>query len=221
MNPKTGMTETEQDFILWTEKRLGGAVIAIKEAFGDQSTVFKIHATNGDYFLKIGLNLVRERERLDWLNGKLPVPRVVGFTEIDGKEAILLSAIEGVNLAVLSKEWSVEKVMDRLVSALHQFHAADVRGCPFGSPGPNKVLVHGDACLPNLIFRGDNFSGYIDLGEMGVDTPEVDFAAAIWSLQYNLGPGYGLKFLEKYGGKDATEEFVEELRLRFMNRPRI
>ena len=204
----------EQKFINWVEKQLGNATVT-KEDYGDQSKVFKLHAASGNYFLKIGAGLEKERERLEWLNGILPVPKVVGFTKIEDKDILLLSAIEGKNLAALSKEWPVEKVIDKLVQALHQFHAVDAKNCPFGSFETEKVLVHGDACLPNFIFQDDNFSGYIDLGDLMVASPEVDFSAAIWSLQYNLGLGYGRMFLEKYGVKNVTDELVEKLRLQY------
>ena len=69
--------------------------------------------------------------------------------------------------------------------------------------------------LSNFIFQNDNFSGYIDLGDMRIDSPEVDLAAVVWSLQYNLGSGHGLNFLKKYGLKNATEELVEKLRLQY------
>ena len=204
----------EQKFINWAEKQLGNATVT-KEDYGDQSKVFKLHAASGNYFLKLGAGLEKERERLEWLNGKLPVPKVVGFTKIDDKDILLLSAIEGKNLAALSKEWPAEKVVDKLVKALHQFHAVDAKNCPFGSFEAGKVLVHGDACLPNFIFQDDNFSGYIDLGDLMVASSEVDFSAAIWSLQYNLGLEYGRMFLEKYGVKNVTDELAEKLRLQY------
>ena len=206
---------SEQKFVNWAKERLKGNAIVTKEDYGDQSKVFKLHATSGNYFLKIGAGLEKERERLEWLNGKLPVPKVIGFTKIEDKDALLLSAIEGKNLAVLSKEWPAEKVVDKLVKVLHQFHTVDAKSCPFGKFETGKVLAHGDACLPNFIFQDDNFSGYIDLGDLMAANPKVDFSAAIWSLQYNLGAGHGRMFLEKYGVKNVTAELVEKLRLQY------
>ena len=78
-----------------------------------------------------------------------------------------------------------------------------------------KVLVHGDACLPNFLFHGDELSGYINVGDLAVGEPEVDLVAAVWSLQYNLGPGYGLAFLREYGVSDADEKRVEALRQKY------
>lgn len=205
----------EQKFINWAKEQLNGVADVVKEDYGDQSKVFKLHATSGNYFLKIGTGLEKERERLEWLNNKLPVPKVIGFTKIDDKEALLLSAIEGKNLAALSKEWSPEKVVEKLAEVLLKFHAVDAKNCPFGKFENGKVLIHGDACLPNFIFQGDNFSGYIDLGDLMVANPDVDFSAAIWSLQYNLGAGYGGMFLKKYGVQNVADEMVEKLRLNY------
>ena len=204
-----------EQFINWAKQQLGDTIIVSKELHGDQSEVFKLQTANENFFLKISKNLERERKRLKWLEEKLPAPRVIDFITIDNKDALLLSAIEGFNLAVLSKKWPAEKVVDSLAEAIKRFHSIDMKSCPFGIFDENKVLVHGDACLPNFIFQNDNFSGYIDLGDMEIGDPEIDLAAAIWSLQYNLGAGHGLRFLEKYGVKNATEELVEKLRLQY------
>jgi kanamycin kinase/aminoglycoside 3'-phosphotransferase-2 len=204
-----------EQFINWAKKQLGDIDTITKEAHGDQSEVFRLQTTKGNFFLKISKNLEKECERLKWLRGRLPVPEVIGFIKLGDKDALLLSAVEGVNLSVLSKEWPAEKIVAKLAQVLQKFHSTEIKNCPFEVFDENKVLVHGDACLPNFIFKDDNFSGYIDLGDMGIDNPEVDLAAAVWSLQYNLGSGYGLNFLRRYGIKNATEELVDKLRLQY------
>jgi aminoglycoside phosphotransferase len=209
------MNTKEQKFIDWAKEQLHEVVDVVKEDYGDQSKVFKLHAKDGNYFLKVGTKLEKERDRLEWLQEKLPIPKVVGFKSMDNNSALLLSAVEGKNLAALAKEWPPEKVVDKLVEALKQFHAVDVKNCPFGNFEEGRVLVHGDACLPNFIFQGDNFSGYIDLGDLMVADKKVDFSAAIWSLQYNLGAGYGGMFLKKYGIENVSDEMVEKLRLQY------
>lgn len=204
-----------EKLISWAEDVLKEKFTITKEEYGDQSKVFQLHAPSASYFAKIGKGLEKERARLDWLAGKLPVPKVIDFTTRDGEDVLLLSAIEGKNLAALSKEWPREKVIDKLVEALLKFHKVDSKDCPFGTFEEGKVLVHGDACLPNFMFREEEFSGYTDLGDLMVASPKVDLAAAIWSLQYNLGPGYGKQFLQKYGAQGVTDEMVEKLRLQY------
>lgn len=171
----------------------------------------------GNYFLKLKTNsdFSSEIERLNWLKDKLPVPEVIGSIQNEDVGALLLTAIEGKNLAALSKQWSVENVIDELVRVLHLFHATDPSGWPFEKPEEGMVLVHGDACLPNFIFSEESFGGYIDVGEAALASPEIDLRAAIWSLQYNLGAGHGVSFLKKYGYHDSTEERAEQLRLEY------
>lgn len=205
----------EPTFIDWAQQQLGGNATISRETHGDQSAVYRLVVPEASYFLKIGSSLAGERDRLKWLAGKLPVPRVVGFMQHGDKDALLLTAIPGSDLAHLAKKWPADKIVDGLAGALRKFHAVGAKDCPFGDPGPDNVLVHGDACLPNFIFKEDALSGYVDLGDMRVDNPETDLAAAVWSLQYNLGPGHGSQFLRKYGAKDATEKSAERLRLQY------
>jgi aminoglycoside phosphotransferase len=62
-----------------------------------------------------------------------------------------------------------------LASALRGFHSVDASGCPFRSYRPGESLVHGDACLPNIVAAGDGtVNGHIDLSERGVGDIVVD-----------------------------------------------
>ena len=72
------------------------------------------------------------------------------------------------------------------------------------------ALVHGDACLPNLMLDDWRFSGFIDLGDAGRGDPHYDMAWSLWSLMYNLRRNeYGEAFLDAYG-----REAVDPARLR-------
>src|SRR3989344_1827276 len=171
------------EFIDWAKKELDDVVGVEKELHGDQSDVYRLHNPRGTFFLKISKKLSKERDKLKWLQGKLPVPKVISFTIIGAREALLLTAVEGVNLAQLAKEWPPEKVLRALATAVQKFHAVSTDDCPFGQTGQGRVLVHGDACLPNFIYQGDTFSGYIDLGDMRMGNKGIDLAAGVWSLQ--------------------------------------
>ncbi len=206
-----------ESYIDWARGLLGKNINVIKERHGDQSDVYRLQTSDKSYYLKIGENLDNEHARLIWLQDKLPVPKVIGFVKLSQNSAILTTAVNGKNLAVLAKEWKPEEIVDKLAIALKQVHSASMHDCPFGVNGDGKVLVHGDACLPNFIFDGDNFSGYVDLGDLMIAYPEIDLAASIWSLQYNLGRGYGILFLKKYGIKNANDEMVEKLLLKYEN----
>ncbi len=61
------------------------------------------------------------------------------------------------------------------------------------------VVCHGDYCLPNVLIEGDEVSGFVDLGELGVADRWWDLAVATWSVTWNLGPGWEDTFLRAYG----------------------
>ncbi len=209
--------EEFNDFLTWAKELVSSEVRVSREPHGDEGVVYRLESDTQKYFLKIksDSNFQSEREHLIWLKDKLPVPDLLGFTTKDGVGAILLTAVEGKNLKVLSEGWTPEKVIEVLVSALHTFHSVNTQEWPFERMEGGTVLVHGDACLPNFIFHNGKFSGYIDLGEVKVGNVELDLAAAIWSLQYNLGKGYGSAFLKRYGYQDTSEETVERLRFQY------
>lgn len=178
---------------------------------GDINTVYRVGPTEGVMaYLKVGPRLAPERDRLLWLERVLPVPRVLAFRGGD-PEALLLSPLRGLPLS--ADEWRArpEEVTRLMGEALRSLHTVDAAGCPFGQPGPNHVLIHGDACLPNFLADRHGLTGYIDLGEACLAPPEIDLAAALWSLQYNLGAGYASAFLAAYG-KRLSDEQIERLR---------
>jgi aminoglycoside phosphotransferase len=175
------------------------------------NAVFQLEYESRSLFLKIGPNLGGEYERLQWLEGRLPAPQPLGWTVREKAEALLLSAVPGDDLATLSVSVAPQRIVIRLAEALKAIHNVPVGDWPFGGVG--LALVHGDACLPNFLYDGERLSGYIDIGDMALGSPEIDLAAAVYSLQRNLGPGYGLAFLHEYGWKDVSEDEVERLRL--------
>lgn len=69
----------------------------------------------------------------------------------------------------------------------------------------NLVVCHGDYCFPNAILQGDQVTGFVDLGEMGVADRWWDLAVATWSTNWNVGPGYTRVFLDAYGIRGDRE----------------
>ena len=176
------------------------------------NAVFRLTCAGQRFFLKTGPGLQREYRRLEWLTGRLTAPLPIAFTALATRDAFLMSAIDGEDLAQLKTSLTPQIIVTRLAAALKVLHATPTDDWPFERKDGGTVLVHGDACLPNFMYRGDHLSGYIDVGDMTVSDPAVDLAAAVWSLQYNLGPGHGLPFLREYGLQDATEDDAERLR---------
>ena len=68
------------------------------------------------------------------------------------------------------------------------------------------TLIHGDACLPNIIQFNGNFSSFIDCNMSGVGDKHIDIYWAIWSLNYNLKTdAYTDLFLDLYGREEISE----------------
>ena len=66
-------------------------------------------------------------------------------------------------------------------------------------------LIHGDACLPNVLIDGGRFSGFIDCGAAGFGNRHTDLFWTVWSLSYNLKTDrYADRFLDAYG-RDAVQ----------------
>jgi kanamycin kinase len=214
---------SEATCIRWAVDHLNAPDPVVKEAWrGDNSTVYEIASDEARWFLKVGARLERECARLRWLNGRLPIPEVIALETLAERDALLMSAVAGTDLAALAKRLPPDAIVEMLAAALRAFHSADARDCPFTAYISGETLVHGDACLPNIMFGDDGaLSGYVDLGDMGVGDAEVDLSAAVWSLQYNLGPGFGLPFLKAYGRPAATEQDVERLRSRYEAGPTV
>ena len=75
----------------------------------------------------------------------------------------------------------------------------------------SDVLLHGDYCLPNVLFDGWDFSGFIDLGNSGVGDRHVDLFWGAWTLGFNLHTdAYRNRFFDAYG-RDRVDE--EKLRI--------
>jgi aminoglycoside phosphotransferase len=178
-------------------------------------TVWRLIGESGALYVKRAANLDDERERTIWLAGRWPVPQVVGFYRAYGDDWLLTREVPGVPLYHSSIGWEPARVARRLAEILLELHAADATGCPFGEAKPGRVLIHGDYCLPNVLVEQGRLTALVDLGRSGIGDPRDDFAAALWSLHYNYGPGYARDFLDAYGVPSMTDRDIERLRRRY------
>lgn len=68
------------------------------------------------------------------------------------------------------------------------------------------TLVHGDYCLPNILLKNWQFSGFIDLGGAGVGDRHMDIVWGLWTLNFNFQTNaFYDRFLDAYG-REAVEE---------------
>lgn len=79
-----------------------------------------------------------------------------------------------------------------------------LRGLQARWPLAQRVFVHGDPCLPNVLVRDGELAGFVDLGGAGVGDPFKDLALALWSLEYNYGVGWEDALLGAYLGRPGS-----------------
>lgn len=71
-------------------------------------------------------------------------------------------------------------------------------------------IIHGDVCLPNIIFKEGKFSKFIDLDGFEIYDYHYDIFWALWTLIFNLGTDeYREIFIDAYG-----RELIDESRLK-------
>ncbi len=71
------------------------------------------------------------------------------------------------------------------------------------------ALIHGDFCLPNILFCDNCFSGFIDLGNSGVGDRHIDLFWGAWSLGFNLGTdAWRDRFFDAYGREKIDSEVL-------------
>lgn len=74
----------------------------------------------------------------------------------------------------------------------------------------DKVLLHGDYCLPNIILDDWKLSGFVDVGRGGVGDRHIDIFWGAWTLWFNLKTNeYHDRFLDAYGRDKADERILK------------
>lgn len=176
----------------------------------------------GDRFLKwsprsTGIDLARERDRLRWLEGRHPAPRVLDWGEDTDAQWLLTAAVPGEH--AVGDRWRARRseAIAAIADGLRAIHAVPSADFPAGwteavwvgrrpaSLGPcppitDPVLVHGDACAPNtLISDAGRWTGNVDFGDLAVGDRWADLAIASLSLDWNFGEGHQDELFAAYG----------------------
>ena len=183
-----------------------------------------------DQFLKwtprrTGIDLERERARLDWIADRHPAPRVIASGSDDEAQWLLTAALHGE--CAVGDTWRARRpeAIRAIATGLRAIHAIPIDDFPShwtsevwvgrapDSLGPRPaldqvVLVHGDACAPNtLISTTGEWTGNVDFGDLAVGDRWADLAIASLSLDWNFGEGHQGELFEAYG-VDADEERI-------------
>jgi len=190
----------------------------------------------GDSYVKYnpqqtGIDLERERVRLEWIAGRLAAPRVSSYGAHKDAQWMVTDALPG-DCAV-GDTWRARRpeAIQAIASGLRAIHAIPIDDFPaewipqswvdraLDSVGPRPsitrpVLVHGDACAPNtLITAAGKWSGNVDFGDLGVGDRWADLAIASLSLDWNFGEGHQHELFDAYGIEPDQQriEYYREL----------
>lgn len=80
---------------------------------------------------KLGMSMKREVEILRWLEGKLPVPKVLLYGSDMKHEYLLMSEIKGKCSCDHSFGSDLSKLVQLLAKGLKMVHSVDISACPF------------------------------------------------------------------------------------------
>lgn len=79
---------------------------------------------------KLGYNATNELKMLQWLNGKLPVPKVLCCEQQDGYQYLLMSRLRGEMLCTPKFMNQPKELLSLLVSAVRQLWSIPALDCP-------------------------------------------------------------------------------------------
>lgn len=101
------------------------------------SKVFRLEAKHkNSLYLKTspripGFSLLQEKQKLEWLERRLSVPKVLQFAEDENNDYLLLSEISGSPACDDSLKRDVVRVIEQLAMGLKTIHSVSAADCPF------------------------------------------------------------------------------------------
>jgi kanamycin kinase len=163
-----------------------------------------------------GIDLERERDRLEWISARHPAPRVIDWGTDDQAQWLVTQAIAGE--PAVGDTWRARRpeAIAAIATGLRAIHSLDISTFPSHwtdeawvgrrpsslEPRPvveSIVLVHGDACAPNtLISPAGEWTGHVDLGDLAVGDRWAALAVASLSLDWNFGEGHQHELFDAY-----------------------
>lgn len=144
---------------------------AEQEQIGESGQdVYRLLGERQTLYLKIAKNdharaqLQIETDRMIWLDGRLPVPRVLEFVDDDERAFLLMTAVKGVMSCDPIFADRVPQVVEALAEGLKQFHRVSIADCPFDRRRARQIefahsqVVHQRVDLDDLETEWSHFN---------------------------------------------------------------
>jgi kanamycin kinase len=172
---------------------------------------------------RTGIDLDKERLRLQWLEGRHLAPKVIAWGQDEQAQWLVTTPLAGEH--AVGDTWRArrEEAIAAIATGLRAIHGIPTDDFPVEwtsqtwlartpsrlGPRPDlqdPVMVHGDACAPNtLISAAGVWTGNVDFGDLAVGDRWADLAIASMSLDWNFGEGHQADLYQAYGIEpDAT-----------------
>ena len=99
--------------------------------------------------------LFGEKERLRWLAGRVPVPRVVAYHVESGLEYLAMERIHGIDMSHPDARLHPHRNAELLARALRELHALPARDCPFDGSLRVKLSAARERVQRGLVDESD------------------------------------------------------------------
>lgn len=116
---------------------------------------------------KLNMSMGREVEILKWLEGKLPVPKVLLFISDDEYVYLLMTEVKGIHSCDPSFASDLPRLVKQLAKGLRMIHSIDIKNCPFDQ-GLSKKLKEAEYRTVNGLVDENDFDD-IRRGRKSVD----------------------------------------------------
>ena len=140
-------------------------------------------------------------EIMRWLEGRLPVPRILAYETAGDQEYLLMTRVQGKMACDREYLDAPDRLLPLLAEAIRMLWQVDISRCP-RSRSLNEELAHArksleagivdfSRCEKDTFGPGGLVSGFIDLGDSGVADKWRDLALCFRSLRHNTDGTYG------------------------------
>lgn len=121
---------------------------------------------------KISRSSKNETKQLGWLDGKLPVPKIIEAVVLDGYSFLLMSRLTGEMSCSEKSFQNIEATVIALANGLKMLWQIDVSNCPCSNVVSEK-LIQAKYSIENSLVNTDNFNPETFGSEGFKDIPDL------------------------------------------------